>query len=771
MARWRGLAKQLTEAAACPASTSDADYIVWDYARARIRCVYMLVGTRVYNESSSNWGVMQYSLTAGGNNYPNGMDLNSSRMDTLCYLITEFAKKGIRCMLVNNSYREWWVRHGNGTVTYPAGTAAGHGMLWLSSTARAAFKTGFAQIFNYTNPYSGRALCDEPSVMWKIANEDGLKDSILAHDTTTYGGSRAMAMTGNNISGQATITSIASTTYLYAGMAVSGTGVPGGTTIQSVDSGTQVTLTANTTSGTTGGTYTFTDSTSSTHWTDQITTSGAANGNGYWTSEVNTIWDDYCDAISWSPPYGTGFPTRAQCDAMASASADRIALMKVIANIERDAATELYNWAVGFNANMTVGLGEQNYFADMQTFLNPPISRTFTSFHGYLPYWDGTRSANPASYLQRGSSFAPQYRTSPAVNLMNDGGPWGEWIGNHPAHVPATYTEAGQYGENRWNYDIVYASALWAALQDYDLVSMYMGAQQHDQYLGINNVAASDHIVTLRPAHRIALRCVAPMFEHGWLGPLPTSHATTVTNDTIATANATSALPSAGKAFSVVHHQSSWNSGGAEKAFLKKVLHYEWDATTTDTDSGNFPTLSDATYNAATHSSPIVVMQNGDTTTSIGVSPDGIKFNIANRAYGWVNNIQASTTVGKLTTGSSAGTLDTFVLIWRSDTDEDIGTVRSRVFFHGFDYPSDAANFSTTTDGNTVSGDRGDLDAVGLFPPPNSLEITLNTGQDQTVYGLDELHTIQTIISSSYNSGNLTFTLTSSYPEYLLVPK
>ena len=56
-------------------------------------------------------------------------------------------------------------------------------------------------------------------------------------------------ITGNRTSGSKIITGLASTTKLRSGQSVTGTGIPAGTKIDTVDSGTQVTLTANATSG------------------------------------------------------------------------------------------------------------------------------------------------------------------------------------------------------------------------------------------------------------------------------------------------------------------------------------------------------------------------------------------------------------------------------------------------------------------------------------------------------------------------------------------
>jgi hypothetical protein len=55
--------------------------------------------------------------------------------------------------------------------------------------------------------------------------------------------------TGNRTSGSAIISGIASTTGIYKGQAVSGTGIAAGSRVLSVDSATQITLTANATSG------------------------------------------------------------------------------------------------------------------------------------------------------------------------------------------------------------------------------------------------------------------------------------------------------------------------------------------------------------------------------------------------------------------------------------------------------------------------------------------------------------------------------------------
>lgn len=55
--------------------------------------------------------------------------------------------------------------------------------------------------------------------------------------------------TGNRTSGSAVISGIASTTGIYSGQAISGTGIPASTRVLTVDSATQITMTANATSG------------------------------------------------------------------------------------------------------------------------------------------------------------------------------------------------------------------------------------------------------------------------------------------------------------------------------------------------------------------------------------------------------------------------------------------------------------------------------------------------------------------------------------------
>lgn len=55
--------------------------------------------------------------------------------------------------------------------------------------------------------------------------------------------------TGNRTSGSAIISGIASTTGIYPGQAISGTGIPADTRVLSVDSATQITMTANASSG------------------------------------------------------------------------------------------------------------------------------------------------------------------------------------------------------------------------------------------------------------------------------------------------------------------------------------------------------------------------------------------------------------------------------------------------------------------------------------------------------------------------------------------
>lgn len=80
----------------------------------------------------------------------------------------------------------------------------------------------------------------------------GVKIGSSANGTPsiTAGSWPTATITGNRTSGSKIITGLASTTALRSGQSVTGTGIPAGTKIDTVDSGTQVTLTANATSGT-----------------------------------------------------------------------------------------------------------------------------------------------------------------------------------------------------------------------------------------------------------------------------------------------------------------------------------------------------------------------------------------------------------------------------------------------------------------------------------------------------------------------------------------
>lgn len=70
-----------------------------------------------------------------------------------------------------------------------------------------------------------------------------------------------IAIVGNIATGTATVKAIASTANLTIGMTFTGTGIPANTYIASIDSSTQITLSANTTTTTTGGSFVASDGT------------------------------------------------------------------------------------------------------------------------------------------------------------------------------------------------------------------------------------------------------------------------------------------------------------------------------------------------------------------------------------------------------------------------------------------------------------------------------------------------------------------------------
>lgn len=91
-----------------------------------------------------------------------------------------------------------------------------------------------------------------------LTSSDGTGWFIASDSFTNSSGTPTIAtFTGNRTSGSPIITSVSSTAGLYVGQSVTGTGIPASTRILSIDSSSQITLTANATSGS-GTSTTFT---------------------------------------------------------------------------------------------------------------------------------------------------------------------------------------------------------------------------------------------------------------------------------------------------------------------------------------------------------------------------------------------------------------------------------------------------------------------------------------------------------------------------------
>ena len=131
------------------------------------------------------------------------------------------------------------------TVTMDSGDVPGSPTQALvhhsRSLGRSAYTLGW-------NPGDLRVFYGRPSAVaagWLLCDGTacGRTTYSALFDVLTY------LMTGSTTFGSAVVTALSSTADMVAGMPVEGTGIPSGTTILSVDSSTQVTLSANATSG------------------------------------------------------------------------------------------------------------------------------------------------------------------------------------------------------------------------------------------------------------------------------------------------------------------------------------------------------------------------------------------------------------------------------------------------------------------------------------------------------------------------------------------
>lgn len=103
----------------------------------------------------------------------------------------------------------------------------------------------------YLTPFKGNKISLYSGTSWLQYSLTEIS-TIISSITTV-----ALSSTANITTGSAVVTSISSTTLLVIGFPVTGTGIPTGTIIKSIDSSTQVTLSANATSTTTGVALSF----------------------------------------------------------------------------------------------------------------------------------------------------------------------------------------------------------------------------------------------------------------------------------------------------------------------------------------------------------------------------------------------------------------------------------------------------------------------------------------------------------------------------------
>jgi hypothetical protein len=120
--------------------------------------------------------------------------------------------------------------------------------LYATTTALYSDSTNIGTLTGLPTAVSNYQLCDtvisNVGVLGFVTSDHAgwvLYENAISTNFPTF--------TGNRTSGSAIISGIASTTGIYKGQAVSGTGIAAGSRVLSVDSSTQITLTANATSG------------------------------------------------------------------------------------------------------------------------------------------------------------------------------------------------------------------------------------------------------------------------------------------------------------------------------------------------------------------------------------------------------------------------------------------------------------------------------------------------------------------------------------------
>jgi hypothetical protein len=463
-------------------------------------------------------------------------------------------------------------------------------------------------------------------------------------------------------------------------------------------------------------------------WFDQIV--DQTNGHGYWKPELDAKIRGYYAAKGWVLP-GNQFPKWSTWDSWKNVT-DRQHFMQFMMDIDMEYAADIYSWFKSLNPKVLVAISTFNYM-DGRVLDITDIS----TYHSYARVPSGDPIGVPPNYITRSSILED-----------NNGLNWSRVMGgSRTESVPLVVPEAGDYGLNRWDYERTILEAIVHNLQGTSGFFVFNESQNLGQATasGINYI----HHHVGWPSRRLAAMLAAPIMEYRFIAPLPEKNVAVIdpAQYTIQqTERKTTGLSS-------YHFQNGWD--GSERGYWLKRLYIRFG---TPQNTKGYPKLTDAVFNST----------GVQVTDQVFVKNTGVIVN-APAVVGLVNDLK-NITIGPMTLSGVTPTENAVVMI-RSDGNYPLFSGPAKLFVHQYSTVTDAAGFTGTVDGETVTS-WGTESNTRLVVPPPFIVTFATSGKELNVFGVNDDGSVVPLRTAfNANAGTVQFSTDTRFPLYLVVPR
>ena len=461
-------------------------------------------------------------------------------------------------------------------------------------------------------------------------------------------------------------------------------------------------------------------------WFDNIL--NPSDPNAYWKPELDTKIRTYYAGKGWTLP-GNQFPAKSTYNGWTTT--DKSNFVKFMSDTEIEYSKDMYDWFKSLNPNILVVMNTFNYM-DGHVLANTNIS----SRHIYARVPSGDAITNP-----------PNYQTRTSILRDPNGFFWSMAMdGSRLENTPFTVPEVGDYGLNRWDYERTILEAIVHSLQQTSGFLVFNESQALYQAKASGIQYIHHHVGA--PSRRLGDLLAGPIVEYRFINPLPEKHVSVFENSQYLAQQ----VSKGSLALSPFSFQNGWD--GSERGYWLKRLYMSFGS---PQNVSNYPKVTDTQFAAG------IQIPGGQ----VFAKSTGVTIN-APAVVGLVNDLK-NTTIGPMTLSGVTPMENALVMI-RSDANYPLFSGSAKLFVHSYQTVTNAAGFTGTVDGETVTSWGSESNTRLVVP--TSFTITFATGgKNLNISGVNDDGTVvqlNTVFDA--NAGTVRVSTDTRFPLYLVVP-